>query len=88
MTWQERAACLGTYKSVDFFPTDWMRGKWDDSPERVAREAKAKAFCAQCPVTHECLTHALEQPERFGVWGGMNTRERDEVRRRRLRRAS
>ncbi len=49
MTWQERAACLGTYKSVDFFPTDWMRGKWDDSPERVAPRSKNESVLRLMP---------------------------------------
>ena len=32
--------------------------------------ARAKAFCAGCPVRVECLTGALERREPWGVWGG------------------
>jgi WhiB family redox-sensing transcriptional regulator len=42
----------------------------------------AKAICKRCPVREECLAHALETREDFGVWGGL---DRDE-RRRLLRR--
>lgn len=32
--------------------------------------ARAKAICAKCPVTSECLEHALRIGEPWGVWGG------------------
>jgi WhiB family transcriptional regulator, redox-sensing transcriptional regulator len=33
-------------------------------------EEAALAICAICTVRRECLEHALETRERFGVWGG------------------
>lgn len=39
-------------------------------------EGKAKRFCAGCPVRTECLRHALQYRERFGVWGGLTEYER------------
>lgn len=30
----------------------------------------AKALCRECPVRAACLTAALDQHERWGVWGG------------------
>ena len=36
----------------------------------------AKAVCRRCPVQIECLTDALAQGDRFGVWGGLSPRER------------
>ena len=38
--------------------------------------AKARAICRQCPVIARCLTWALENDERYGVWGGMTPGER------------
>ncbi len=32
--------------------------------------ARAKAICAKCPVTTECLSAALRDREPWGVWGG------------------
>jgi WhiB family redox-sensing transcriptional regulator len=46
----------------------------------------ARAVCAGCLVRDECLDHALEKGEKFGVWGGKSPRERQAMRR--LRRAS
>lgn len=32
--------------------------------------ARAKAFCAECPVREACLAGALARREPWGVWGG------------------
>ncbi len=41
----------------------------------------AKWLCAQCPMATRaaCLAYALENDERFGVWGGMSPRERRSI---------
>ncbi|MFC8823810.1 WhiB family transcriptional regulator [Streptomyces sp. NPDC057137] len=44
---------------------------------------KAKSVCLGCPVRTECLAHALDNREEFGVWGGMTERERRALLRRR-----
>lgn len=36
----------------------------------------AKKVCAACPVREACLTFALDNDERHGVWGGKSVRER------------
>ena len=36
----------------------------------------AKQICGACEVRPECLSHALANDERFGVWGGLSERER------------
>jgi WhiB family transcriptional regulator, redox-sensing transcriptional regulator len=33
-------------------------------------ERAALAICAVCTVREDCLDHALETRERFGIWGG------------------
>jgi WhiB family transcriptional regulator, redox-sensing transcriptional regulator len=40
----------------------------------------AKKICARCGVRQECLTVALVNNERFGVWGGLNNSERRQLR--------
>jgi WhiB family redox-sensing transcriptional regulator len=69
--WQHRAACRGEQTSL-FFPDNPL----EDRTARRAREAKAKAICAGCPVRDECLEYALRTREAHGVWGGMNEYER------------
>jgi WhiB family redox-sensing transcriptional regulator len=39
-------------------------------------ERRAKAICDRCPVAAQCLEFAIECRAEFGVWGGLNTRER------------
>ena len=68
--WQLDAACRGADPDVFYHP-DAERG-----PRRTAREEAAKALCAQCPVRAECLAHALEAREPYGVWGGLTEDER------------
>ena len=48
-------------------------------PEKGESAKQAKAVCAKCPVRAECLTWALTNNERFGVWGGLSERERRKV---------
>jgi WhiB family transcriptional regulator, redox-sensing transcriptional regulator len=68
--WQYLSAC----REVDpemFFSPESERG-----PRRRACEAAAKAHCDRCPVVTQCLRHALDVREPYGVWGGLNATER------------
>lgn len=42
----------------------------------------AKAVCAHCEVTTECLQYALDNDFRFGVFGGYSERDRRAMKRR------
>ncbi len=72
--WQDRAACKGPQSRV-FFPPSHLERK----DEREAREQRAKAICASCPVRIECLDYAIEIREPHGIWGGLNELERKAV---------
>lgn len=50
-------------------------------PERGASVSEAKAICRACPVQQECLTYAVNNGEKFGIWGGKSERERRRIRR-------
>ena len=69
--WQFEAACRGEDSGLFFAPNYFERRE-----EKEAREAKAKLFCARCPVRAECLEFALRIREAHGIWGGMNEMER------------
>ncbi|HYP23903.1 MAG TPA: WhiB family transcriptional regulator [Actinomycetota bacterium] len=74
--WQDQAACKTLPLEV-FFP-----------PAEQEAEA-AKAICSGCTVREPCLEAALAAGERFGIWGGMSSDERQTVAaRRRARTAS
>ena len=46
------------------------------------RAARARQLCGACPVREQCLTYALGNNERYGIWGGLDPTERDALRRR------
>jgi len=50
-------------------------------PEKGGSTREAKRICAQCPVRAECLEYALDNDERFGIWGGLSERERRKLKR-------
>lgn len=68
--WQDEAECGKPHvrDSVDMFD-EQGEGVW-----------YAKAICAACPVTVQCLELALANRERYGVWGGLDTAERERLR--------
>lgn len=67
--------------------TEWMRdglcAQTDPDafhPDKYGSVEPAKAVCGVCPVLAECRSWALETDQRFGVWGGLSARERQQIR--------
>jgi WhiB family redox-sensing transcriptional regulator len=50
-------------------------------PEKGGSTRDAKQTCVACPIRVQCLTYALDNDERFGVWGGLSEKERRRLRR-------
>lgn len=69
LAWQADALCAQT-DPESFFP------------EKGGSTREAKKICAACDVRAECLEYALQNDERFGIWGGLSERERRKLRRR------
>ena len=69
-TWHDFANCLGVDPDLFF-------------PERGASTKEAKEVCRGCVVRDDCLEYALQNGEKFGIWGGMSERERRRIRRQR-----
>lgn len=63
MPWRPFARCADLPREMFF-------------PERGESSAPGKRACAGCPVRFQCLEHALNNDERFGIWGGLSYRER------------
>lgn len=40
-----------------------------------------KKICGTCPVKAQCLQEALDNDERWGIWGGLGPAERRRMRR-------
>ena len=72
--WQTKAACRGPHAAVFFPPTTFER-----KDDKEAREARAKAICASCPVRQPCLDYAMRIREPHGIWGGLNEAERKQL---------
>lgn len=57
--------------------------QFPDSPNMFPNEADEKAVqealseCDGCPVRLMCLEAALDNRERFGIWGGTTPKQRD-----------
>lgn len=68
LPWQEQALCAQTDPEAFF-------------PEKGGSTRDAKKVCQNCEVRAECLAYALENDERFGIWGGMSERERRRLKR-------
>lgn len=45
-------------------------------PERGGSTKEAKSIYADCPVRLQCLRHAIDNDERWGIWGGLSEHER------------
>lgn len=68
LAWMEHAKCLDADPDAFF-------------PEKGGSTREAKRICGACEVREECLSYALANDERFGIWGGMSERERRRMKR-------
>lgn len=50
-------------------------------PVKGGSGIEAKRICWRCPIQQQCLNYALDNYEKFGVWGGATERERRAMRR-------
>ena len=71
LAWQTDSLCAQTDPEAFF-------------PEKGGSTRDAKRICTGCTVRSECLEYALQNDERFGIWGGLSERERRKLRRSRI----
>ncbi|BDV30054.1 WhiB family transcriptional regulator [Microbacterium terricola] len=69
LAWQTDALCAQTDPEAFF-------------PEKGGSTRDAKRVCTTCDVRDQCLEYALQNDERFGIWGGLSERERRKLKRR------
>lgn len=69
LAWQTDALCAQTDPEAFF-------------PEKGGSTRDAKRICISCDVRGDCLEYALDNDERFGIWGGLSERERRKLKRR------
>lgn len=68
LAWQTDALCAQTDPEAFF-------------PEKGGSTRDAKRVCTTCDVRAQCLEYALQNDERFGIWGGLSERERRKLKR-------
>ena len=73
--WRRLAACAGEHGEAFYPPL-----RPEKRSAKAAREQRAKAVCAGCTVREQCLEQALDQGERYGIWGGLTDGERSHLR--------
>lgn len=66
-SWRHNANCLGVNPDLFY-------------PERGQSTREAKTVCQGCEARGECLEFALQNGEKFGIWGGKSERERRRIR--------
>jgi len=66
LDWQDEALCKESDPEAFF-------------PEKGGSTKQAKAVCKRCPITEKCLQYALDNDERYGIWGGKSERERRQI---------
>ncbi|MBK4346427.1 WhiB family transcriptional regulator [Lacisediminihabitans changchengi] len=69
LAWQTDSLCAQTDPEAFF-------------PEKGGSTRDAKKICVSCEVRNQCLEYALQNDERFGIWGGLSERERRKLRKR------
>jgi WhiB family redox-sensing transcriptional regulator len=82
-TWMDRAKCHG-------LPGNLFYAEYQHNNSQVQ---EARSVClgthpdhpGVCPVIRECLDYAINNGERYGVWGGCSERERRRIKRQRHR---
>lgn len=69
---------------VEDFIFDGRQACLNESPELFFEGAgddilEAKSVCRLCPVREACLMMAIANEEKHGIWGGLTTQERKEL---------
>jgi WhiB family redox-sensing transcriptional regulator len=70
-SWLDDAGCTTVPVEV-FYGTE-------EHPLTHTERAQAKDICKKCPVQFNCLEHSLITREYWGIWGGLDERERRAV---------
>jgi WhiB family redox-sensing transcriptional regulator len=65
--WRDEGACRAEDPEL-FFPVG-------STGPAIRQAAKAKAWCARCPVRAECREWAIGSGQVSGVWGGLDELE-------------
>lgn len=75
-SWTEEALCAKLDRAINESDDPRMEAYRIDFHSRDPKmKAQAKKLCFSCPVRKDCLQFALNNTERFGIWGGVDELE-------------
>lgn len=89
MNWSQDAECYSHPKKV-FYPdivdddgVEWFDDGtiWEAFGDTSHFYDEGRKLCFECPVRLACLQKALDEKERFGMWGGLTPIERRRIER-------
>lgn len=55
----------------------------ENGPDNAAMYQRARRVCLRCEIQVQCASWAIENNERYGMWGGLSPRQRQDIRFRR-----
>ena len=79
--WETDAACRDMNTEMFFPPADENESR-KPSAAAIAAAVPAKRICFACPVVTDCLNWAIETGQRSGIFGGLTSWERRQLRQR------
>ncbi|PXY20334.1 WhiB family transcriptional regulator [Prauserella endophytica] len=68
--WHEQGAC-------NLFPE--LVDAWHDAKPNSPEALACRVICSACPVRMQCAEAALRSGEPWGIWGGLDRRDRKQV---------
>lgn len=86
--WTEHAACADKLDDALWFPAGQSgRPTKTAQPDTallaelgrsldLSNRQRALRICRSCPVIDACADHAIENGERYGIWGGLTPQQR------------
>lgn len=89
----DAAACAGFSERYGYDPFhpdiidsdghEWLDDGtiWEAFGDTSPYYTEARDVCEGCPIRKDCLAHAMERKERWGMWGGLTPIERRRIER-------
>lgn len=75
--WDKDASCKGIIPTKAFYI--------DQYTPTTQEVIELQQVCLECPVRTECLWTAINNKEKYGIWGGATPAHRDAIRRKNSR---
>lgn len=77
--WQSEGSCH------DHDPELWFPKEDPDGRGGSTSYTEARKICRNCPVFQQCLDHAVNNHEGYGIWAGTTPKQRRDIRAQRIR---